>query len=479
MSNVGAGASLSWLPFWGTLSLAKQFALASLLVISLGMLGLGYLINSQIREGVINHTASTTALYMESFVEPLAQDMESHKIFSAETNKAFDNLMTGPLKGKLISLKIWNLDATIAYSNFPELIGQRFEIDDSLAEAFRGNLTAELGYIDAAENVKEREINIQLLEVYSPLYQLKTGKLIGVGEFYLNSDALMMDLWHKTILTWCVVAAFTLSMVGILSAIMFRASSTIGQQRLQLNEQVSDLSKLLESNNQLSNSIKLANEKAVVLNDQLLTRLGSDLHDGPAQLLSFALLCLSGIAAPGKKNPANQVEKLKGALEDALNEIRMISSGLNMPQLESYSLEDVLKLAVSNHERMTRTKVKLKVDNFALKASSTLKACLYRVVQEGLTNAFKHGAGIGQHVTLHHSNNALVIEVSDKGKGFDWNPHKDSTDHLGLVGLQNRVRVFGGTVTIVSARGEGCSLTATIPIHGEVVLLPETLKTAG
>ncbi len=457
-----------WLPFWSTLSLAKQFAFASLFVISLGMFGLGNWINSQIREGVIEHTASTTTLYMESFVEPLAQELENRKVFDVGTNVAFDNLLSGPLKGKLIALKIWNLDASIAYSNFPDLIGKRFEIDDSLAGALRGELKAELGYTDAAENVEERKLDIQLLEVYSPLYQLKTGKLIGVGEFYLNSDALIEDLRKQKILTWCLVAAFTLSMVGILSAIMFRASTTIGQQQLQLNKQVSDLSELLKSNDQLNKNIGDANKKSTLLHDQLLNRLGSDLHDGPAQLLSFALLRLPEIDGPVSKGKSNESGKLQKAIKDALAEIRLISSGLNMPQLEQRNLEEVARLAIDHHKSMTHTKVDLKLENLPREASAALKACIYRVVQEGLTNSFKHGGGIGQSVKLRRVDNTIVLELSDKGKGFVWKPENNHTEHLGLIGLQNRVHALGGQVTIVSAPNNGCCITASFPMTLEV-----------
>lgn len=456
-----------WRAVWSVLSLAKQFALASLLVISLGMFGLGHWINAQIREGVIQHTASTTTFYMASFVEPLAQNLESQKTFNAETNKAFDALLNGPLKGKLVAIKIWNLDGSIAYSNFYELIGQRFPIDNSLAGALRGEIKAELGYTSAAENLVERKLDLLLLEVYSPIHHLTSGKLIGVGEFYLNSDDLLDDLKKQTIRTWGLVGILTVSMIGILSAIMFSASTTIDQQQIQLNQQVFDLSQLLEANDQLNKNLGDANKNAVLLNDRLLNRLGSDLHDGPAQLLSFALLRLPSIAENGNKQNVSESKKLQKAIKEALTEIRLISTGLNMPQLENCSLKEVAKLAIENHESMTRTKVDLKVENIPRNALAALKVCVYRVIQEGLANSFKHGGGIGQSVTLRESDNKIVLEVSDKGKGFIWKPDKDNSKHLGLFGLLNRVHVLGGTVNVVSAPNKGCCITAIFPIDPE------------
>ncbi len=451
------------------MSLAKQFTVISLFVISIGMIGLGSWIGLQIRNGVIQHTAATTTLYMESFVEPLAQGLATATTFDAQTSRALDGLLDGPLKGNLIVLKIWNLDGSIAYSNNTELIGKKFEIEESLANALKGIMTAELDETETEENSSERQMNIPLLEVYSPLYQYKTGKLIGVGEFYLRADELLSDLSKQTFYTWAVVAMFTLFMVLILSAIMLKASNTINRQRIQLDEQVKDLTKLLGVNTELSSKIKMANMNAAALNDLMLNRLGSDLHDGPAQQLAFALLRLSSLTASNKEGSKQELDRLQQAIRDALKEIRHISAGLNLPQLAELPVTDVIRLVVGNHERMTETKVNLKLQKLPKTLSLATKTCLYRFVQEGLTNAFKHAKGVSQSVSIDQIDDTIVAEVGDKGKGFVWKGYERGSGHLGLIGMQNCVQAFGGTMSVVSAPGRGCTLTARIPIDGEGV----------
>jgi signal transduction histidine kinase len=463
----GIGKYLDRLPRWRDLDLIKQFALASFFVISLGMFVMGYWISAQIRDGVIQHTATTTALYMEGFVEPLSQRLESQRVFDAEVNKVFDeNLKSGPLKGELVALKIWNRDGTIAYSNFPELIGQKFPIDESLSKALSGVLSAELGETDATENVKERQLNVPLYEVYSPLHQRNTGEIIGVGEFYLRADDLIAELRYKTIKTWFVVGLLTLATTAILSAIMLKASRTIGEQRGLLSNRVAELSSLLADNRILSGKIEKANEKAVELNDEFLSQIGADLHDGPAQLVSYGLLRLhaNGDAGAGKHADEQSGRDVQKALRDALTDIRLISSGLVLPQLEDLSLADSITLAANYHQQLTGSNVLINVELSNTSAPKVVKSCAYRVVQESLTNAFKHAGGIGQSVSARVEDNDLVIDVSDRGPGFDWSFSGNTGGHLGLVGLQNRVQTLGGTLTVGRAGAEGSRILVRIPL---------------
>jgi signal transduction histidine kinase len=455
------------LRFWSLLSIAQQFALASLLVISFGMLGLGYWISSQIRDGVIQQTATTTRLYMESFVQPFAQELDSRSTFNPQTIQALDNLLTGPLKGNLVAMKIWQLDGTIAYSNFPNMIGQKFEFDPALMGAMRGEVIVELGETHAEESVQERQISEHLLEVYSPLYHMKTGKLLGIGEFYLQADDLLKYLRRRILITWFLVAGLTACLVGTLSAIMFRASNTIIRQKQLLDEQIVDLSRILEDNTELSQTIKSASLNAAVLNDRMLNRIGADLHDGPAQLLAYALMRIPSFSGNSSKQKITNVSKVQQAIQDALREIREISSGLNLPQIENLALPDIIDLAIGNHERMTNAKVLLRLGPLPDNISFAAKTCFYRFIQEGLTNSFKHSGSTKQTVTVHCDGDSIDAEVSDNGNGFIVAEQKKKSDHLGLVGLQNRVQAFGGTLKIYSTPGHGCTLKIQIPVDGE------------
>jgi signal transduction histidine kinase len=188
---------------------------------------------------------------------------------------------------------------------------------------------------------------------------------------------------------------------------------------------------------------------------------GADLHDGPAQLLSFALLRLNKLLPlpedSAGENTGEDIRRVRSALRDALTEVRNISTGLSLPRLSQASLHDTIALAVALHEEQTGSNVKLHTRNLPDVISDACKICAYRFVQEALTNAFRHGAGHGQTV-MAEGGDKLVISVSDQGPGF--RSDLDNTTGLGLTGMRARVEAIGGELMIEPNTNPGARLTA-------------------
>ncbi|MGZ6316156.1 MAG: ATP-binding protein, partial [Anaerolineales bacterium] len=86
----------------------------------------------------------------------------------------------------------------------------------------------------------------------------------------------------------------------------------------------------------------------------------------------------------------------------------------------------------------------------------------YRLVQEALNNAFKHAGGEGQRVSAWGSEKCLCIEVSDRGPGFEAHQVTEVDEHLGLVGMRERVESLGGTFEIESKAGQGTKVRAAL-----------------
>jgi signal transduction histidine kinase len=94
------------------------------------------------------------------------------------------------------------------------------------------------------------------------------------------------------------------------------------------------------------------------------------------------------------------------------------------------------------------------------------RTCLYRIVQEALTNCGRHSEAKHVELTVHGGANVISLTVWDDGKGFDA---KQSTRRgLGLVGIEERARELGGSATIVSEVGKGTLLEVEIPSGNEV-----------
>jgi signal transduction histidine kinase len=250
--------------------------------------------------------------------------------------------------------------------------------------------------------------------------------------------------------------------------IVAQGSTTIGTQRKVLEER-------LRQNEQLRRRVEDAAQHATEDNQRFLRRLGSDLHDGPAQLIGLALLRLDALRP--SKDGRGQLEggeedivAIRMALADSMKDIRTLCAGLCMPEIEDLSLEKALTQGISDHERRTRTTVNFETRNLPEQVPHFVKICLSRFVQEGLNNAFKHASGEGQRVIAWVEDDKIKVEVEDKGPGFDASDSfPRPLSGLGLRGLRDRIESLGGMLRIRSMPGKGTCLSATLPInYGEL-----------
>lgn len=450
---------------WRRLSLAAQFVLAGSLVLLVGMIVMGIWVTSQIEEGVRRNTAASTALYLTSFVEPLVQELGYRDILSPENQNELDNLRDGTALGRrIVSFKIWKEGGLIAYSSHKAIIGKVFGTTQNLERAWDGNVMAEFDTLDTEEDAYERSAGIPLLEIYSPIREIGTGRIIAVAEFYEMAEALKSNLFWVNLKSWLVVGSVTLAMLGLLSGIVLRGSLTIDRQRFALESRIGELSALLAQNEELRSRVQRASRRTAEINEQYLRRIGADLHDGPAQLLALAALRLDVLTpnlAGSSSSPScgrTDIDIVRESLADALTDIRAISTGLTLPELEDLSPAKLLGNVANAHERRTKTTVEVDIQSVPDDLDKSMKICLYRFVQETLSNAFRHAGGVGQRLTCRVDGEALEVVVSDTGPGFDPSMRTEGSYGLGLPGLRERIESIGGSLLVDSAPGEGSRL---------------------
>ncbi len=238
-----------------------------------------------------------------------------------------------------------------------------------------------------------------------------------------------------------------------------RGIKTIEQQEEKLNHQISRLSNLLNDNKTLQQSMKTASARAVELNEQFLRRVGADLHDGPAQMIGFAVLRLNQVS---KQEPAkhfgHEFHAVREALDESLEEIRGISSGLVLPELEIMTLEECLRKVVTLHGAKSQAEVTQFYQDIPDNIALPIKICAYRFIQEGLNNAHRHGQAEKCRLSAYSKGDQLIISLKDNGIGFRKSKLTHGGAHLGLVGLKDRVESLGGTFSINSELGVGTAL---------------------
>ena len=466
-----------WSAFWKRISLIQQFLIAALVILLVSALLVGWWVAQQIEIGVLHRVSSETSLYVDSFVDPPLQELAAGKTLTPDRIEMLNRLVREtPLGQHIVAFKIWDTQGRMIYSTNPDQIGKAFPINDELEEALTGKIVSDISNLSDAEDVEERAKWHRLLETYSPITKDSTTEVIGAVGFYQTVDTLDSEIHRAQLSSWGFLGGVTLVVFLLLSIFVLRASNTIEGQRLQLSDQVTQLTALLAQNADLNERIRRAASRAAMFNERSLRRIRAELHDGPVQELSYALLRLDSIQSPKFLPPETiadghpfqqEMKSIETSLQQAILEIRVTSTGMGLPDLDQVSPTRTLELVVNAHEQRTGSRVKLKYKNMPDQVCLPSKITLYRLVQEALNNSFRHAGGKGQQVTAWAQDGTLNVEITDQGPGFDVNQKFDQGLHLGLTGMCERVESLGGLFSIESVAGRGTHITASIPLQAE------------
>jgi signal transduction histidine kinase len=234
----------------------------------------------------------------------------------------------------------------------------------------------------------------------------------------------------------------------------------------RLEQQLKDSQLLLEMNERLRASLLETSEMAAETHEKILQKIGGELHDGPAQLLTYTLLQLdrlTPVAALAREQMITvDLEKFRRVLSDTLCEVRAISTGLSLPELATTSIDETITLAIRRHEELTGAKVQLTLHAMPRVISLNQKICTYRFIQEALANSTKH-AHAKTHRVDARGGAQIQICVQDDGDGFT--PEKSNGRGLGLTGMRARLQALGGRLEVQSAPGQGARVTASFSLE--------------
>ena len=306
-------------------------------------------------------------------------------------------------------------------------------------------------------NTKELPVFVKLRDT--------SGKLFAIAKLEYNFQSALGYARHFSVRVF--LFAFLCSSILFMSLYYTfrRGIKTIELQEEKLTQQISKLSNLLSVNKDMQKSMKTASSRAVELNEQFLRRVGADLHDGPAQMIGFAVLRLNQVSKQeAAKMFGHEFHAVREALDESLEEIRGISSGLVLPELEAMSLEECLRKVVTLHGAKSKAVVDQYYQDLPIDIPLPIKICAYRFIQEGLNNAHRHGDAKKCRLSAYLKNQDLVISLKDNGIGFRKSKLLEGGSHLGLVGLKDRVESLGGTFSINSELGVGTALKVVISL---------------
>jgi signal transduction histidine kinase len=209
-------------------------------------------------------------------------------------------------------------------------------------------------------------------------------------------------------------------------------------------------------------------------------RLSRELHDGLGQMLTAIKLQVESLETRlNNEGVANSnLSPLKTLITQTIQETRSISNNLMPSVLSDFGLIPGLRMLVENHNRPGTDpdhplQVTLQADQWlgdsAHRLDKSVEITLYRVCQEAITNAIRHGKATKINIQLFEKDQYIHLTVTDNGIGFKTQRLVTEPHGQGVHNIHERVKLLNGIFKLTSTPGKGTKLKVSIPYHSQLI----------
>jgi signal transduction histidine kinase len=215
--------------------------------------------------------------------------------------------------------------------------------------------------------------------------------------------------------------------------------------------------------------LRMLSRSLVLAQETERKALSRELHDAVGQTLTGLSMELGNLEIDGAGLSGGFRDHLEAANRlnhETLRLVRDLAMGLRPAMLDDIGLAAALEWQGRQFSRQSGVPVSVDADGELDGLPETHRTCIFRVVQEALTNCARHANAKNIRVSVHGADDTVSVTIEDDGLGFD--PEGTLGSGIGLVGLRERVRELNGSVTIQSRLGDGTSLRVSVPVEREV-----------
>ena len=468
---------MTWL-FGG--SLIRQFAVLSLLVIALTTAALSVVISRALRDNMLEREWHVTADYIrlqaEAHLSP-ADFADPHSpAAKAHFSEFYREVMRMP---EIVRVKLYDRSQTVAWSDEPRLIGQRFAGNPQLTRAIAGETVAHLETGKKAENVFEEPV--RLVELYVPLTIPPAAGVTGIVETYKTPDEVFANIHSaRRIVVGTALAGGALLWASLFGVVR-GAARRIEAQHRALEQRTGELTSANQELQAVQSQLVDAGRLAAI--GEVVTAIAHGIRNPLANIRASAqvalLECRDGApkATAHLKNVVSEVDRLASRVGELL---RFVSPAER--RAGRLDLNTIVRGSISSlRSRLEATKVEL-VERLApaLPVVSGDPALLEQafggILENGL-DAMADGPGTltvvtgteaapgnGIHVFAEVRDTGAGIRAEDLGKIFElFFTTKSQGTGLGLALARKFIEAYGGTLTVRSEPGRGAAFRATFP----------------
>jgi len=205
-------------------------------------------------------------------------------------------------------------------------------------------------------------------------------------------------------------------------------------------------------------------QSQIEVQEQTFQQIGKELHDNVGQLLSTSRMLL-GLTERNLPNPPDTLLTANATLGEAINELRSLSKSLDKEWLEQFSFIDNLQTEISRINAGDGVLAEFMTAD-ALPLASDEQIILFRIVQEAIQNAIKHGHPKNMLIQIKQEENNFCITISDDGTGFTTDKKAAG---MGMTNMKHRTNLLGGNITWNSIAGQGTTVRIFLPVKKEPI----------
>ncbi len=193
-------------------------------------------------------------------------------------------------------------------------------------------------------------------------------------------------------------------------------------------------------------------------------RIARDLHDETAQALVVVARQLDDLAAGNSKISVQEIRK---SIQKIIEGVRNYSQGLRPSILDDLGLVAAIKWLASDMSNNYNIEVNTEITGNQSLLQPETELMVFRVIQEALMNIKKHARATKVLIKLYYAENNIAVTVIDNGIGFEIPGRLDDfsvSGKLGLAGMQERVQLLGGIMSVISQPGQGTTIKIEVPV---------------
>jgi len=237
-----------------------------------------------------------------------------------------------------------------------------------------------------------------------------------------------------------------------------------------LRESEKHLRELFEEAKRMHENLQNLSRRVLHVQEEERKRISRELHDEIGQVLTAISVNLAMLKKDSDVTRNGRDQKLadtQALLEQMIETVHRFARELRPAMLDDLGLLPALRSYTRGFTKRTGVRVRFNASQVVEDLDSDRKTVVYRIAQESLTNVAKHARAKRVEVTVRKLRNGIRMEIKDDGDGFLVHQQRSANGEkrLGLLGMQERVRLVNGNFTVVSKPGKGTAIRVRIPLQ--------------